>query len=137
MKKFKKLFFIDDDQATNVYHKIIVNRAEICEEAVFFDSAEKALETYIELKKDPDAVLPDYIFLDINMPIMDGWQFIQEFERLHINDQQVIIMLTTSLSKSDRDKANNFGFVQGFWSKPMNVEMLNKLIQGNIASEGL
>lgn len=136
MTKFKKLFFIDDDHATNVYHKIIVKRADVCEEAVFFDSAEEALEKYIELKKDPKAILPDYIFLDINMPIMDGWQFISEFERLEINTQQVIIMLTTSLSNSDKEKANQFDFVQGFWNKPMKVETLRNLIDGQNFPEG-
>lgn len=137
MTKFKKLFFIDDDHATNVYHKIIVKRADICEEAVFFDSAEKALEKYVELKEDPTAILPEYIFLDINMPIMDGWQFIEEFERLKINTQQVIIMLTTSLSSSDKQKAANFEFVQGFWNKPMNVETLRNLISSQESAEGI
>lgn len=137
MAKFKKLFFIDDDHATNVYHKIIVNRADVCEEAIFFDSAEKALEKYIELKEDPNSTLPEYIFLDINMPIMDGWQFIEEFERLEINNQQVIIMLTTSLSNSDKEKAEKFGFVQGFWNKPMNVETLKNLINGQESAQGV
>jgi len=127
MDKFKKLFFIDDDHATNVYHKIIVQRADICDEAIFFDNAETALEAYIELKKDPETILPEYIFLDINMPIMDGWQFIAEFKRLEINTQQVIIMLTTSLSSSDKQKADQFGFVQDFWNKPMKVETLKTL----------
>lgn len=136
MTKFRKLFFIDDDHATNVYHKIIVQRADICEEAVFFDSAEKALEEYVNLKKDPEAILPEYIFLDINMPIMDGWQFIAEFKRLEINTQQVIIMLTTSLSSSDKDKASGFDFVQGFWNKPMKVETLKRLIDEQNITEG-
>ena len=124
MKKFKKLIFIDDDKATNFFHNIVLKQADICEEAIFFESAQKALEYFEELFSQEQIELPDYVFLDINMPVMNGWDFLQEFEKFQLKHPIVIIMLTTSLNKSDYDKAQDIDLIYEFWNKPLAAEKL-------------
>jgi len=76
MKKFNSLLFIDDDKLTNTYHELILKNSKVCENAKFFLSAEKAIEHLRSIISDEKKTLPDVIFLDINMPIMNGWEFV-------------------------------------------------------------
>lgn len=129
MKKFKKLIFIDDDKATNYFHNIILKQADICEEAIFFESAVEALEYFKELFQTNDYVLPDYVFLDINMPMMNGWEFINELKKFQLDNPIIIIMLTTSLNKTDQEKAEELDLIYEFWNKPLASNKLLELIK--------
>ncbi|MDO7742963.1 MAG: response regulator, partial [Pedobacter sp.] len=70
--------------------------------------------------------LPDLIFLDINMPIMTGWEFLVEYEKLSINKMIPVYMLSSSIFQNDIDKAKTFPNVKDFMSKPMsNNQLIN------------
>ncbi len=127
MKKFRKLIFIDDDKATNYFHNIILKQSDICDEAIFFESAEKALDYFEELFSTDDFIMPDYVFLDINMPVMNGWEFIDAFEKFNRADPIIIIMLTTSLNKNDMERAKDLDLIYQFWNKPLAAEKLAEL----------
>ncbi len=127
MSKFKQLIFIDDDNPTNVYHRIIVEQSELCEEAIFFEGAVEAYEYFKELVKQDNYILPDLIFLDINMPVMNGWDFIEEFKKLNIPTPLFIVLLTTSLSMMDKERADEIGLIHKFLNKPLEVENLVSL----------
>jgi len=127
MSKFKQLVFIDDDNPTNVYHKIIVEESNLCDEAIFFESGIKAFEYFKNLTEQDEYQLPEMIFLDINMPVMNGWDFIKAFDQLPIKNPLFIVLLTTSLSTLDKEKADKIGKVHKFISKPLQVEMLQEL----------
>ncbi|MCB0837111.1 MAG: response regulator [Bacteroidetes bacterium] len=126
MNKFKHLVFIDDDYPTNYYHQIIAEHAEIAEEMSFFQLGEKALEQLIQWKErseDP----PEIIFLDINMPGMTGWEFLDLYRDEIGQTSTRIIILTTSVNPEDAKKANDHDLVNGFISKPLTVEIFNGL----------
>ena len=123
MSKVRHVVLIDDDEATNVYHDIIVQEAGVVEEYQIFDSAVDALEF---LKNQEQA--PDFILLDINMPRMTGWEFLEEYKKLNqAGDPPKVIMLTTSLGIFDKKQAEENPLVSGFWQKPLTLEMLDEI----------
>ncbi|MEZ4772805.1 MAG: response regulator [Bacteroidia bacterium] len=126
MKKFRCLVFIDDDYPTNYYHKIIAREAEIAEDLVFFQSATEALDYLISVN-DNDGASPEVIFLDINMPGMNGWEFIKAYEKKVSSQSSKIWMLSTSINPADKALADINERISGFLNKPLTVEIFNEL----------
>jgi CheY-like chemotaxis protein len=128
MKKYKFLVFIDDDSFTNTFHQIILDEADICEEYMFFNSGEKALEFFVLEAQKENSKVPEYIFLDINMPSMNGWQFLDKYTQIEGEQAATIIMLTTSISRSDKSKTKDYKIIEAFMNKPLTVEHLKGLL---------
>jgi len=123
MQKVRYAILIDDDEATNVYHDIIVKQADIVEKYQIFDGALSALE-FLKTKKET----PDLILLDINMPKMTGWEFLEEYKKLnHTANPPKVIMLTTSLGAFDKKQAEYNSIVSGFRQKPLTYDMLSDI----------
>lgn len=93
-------------------------------------SGEDAL-SYLKSELDGNHPQPTLIFLDINMPGMNGWEFIEAYEKLEVAQQGEIIltMLSNSIDERDRMKANGFKTVQGYYSKPLSEEYLTEIIE--------
>ncbi len=122
MKKVNSIMLIDDDAATNFYHKIIIQRLNCSNRIEVFDDATEALQ-YLENAEE----LPDIIFLDINMPKMNGWEFIEEIVKNGMNEilnDSTIVVLTTSLNSNDKEKALKYGIISDFRLKPLTKETL-------------
>ena len=79
-KKLNCVLLIDDDDSTNFLHKLILQKSEISETIKVVNSAEKGLE-YLN-SNDENTPRPDIIFLDLNMPRMNGWEFVEEYKKL-------------------------------------------------------
>lgn len=131
-KKLNTILLIDDSEPTNFLHKIVVDDANCADECVSFLSAIEALE-YLKTAKEGKFPQPDLIFLDINMPLMNGWEFIEEYNKLEDNQKGgvVVVMLTTSLNLDDKDKADTINKIAGFMNKPLTEEMLLKEIKNH------
>lgn len=127
MKKIEFIMLIDDDFTTNHYHKLIVEEAQVCEKYVIYDMAKDALEYFKEEVKKENPVIPNFLFLDINMPEMNGWRFLEEYEKLGLENPPIIIMLTTSMNPSDEKEAEKYEMIKDFVYKPLRIEYLNKL----------
>lgn len=129
-KKLNCILLIDDDEATNYIHKIVINKADCAEQVVAMQSGYDALD-YLTKMKDGIYPQPDVIFLDINMPAMDGWEFLEEYEKLEDGQKGhiVVVMLTTSLNPDDEKKAKSLGKVNGFKNKPLSVEMVEDVVK--------
>jgi len=127
MEKIRLLLFIDDDFATNFYHKIIVRDSGLVEKYLFFSTAAEALTYFEEQKALGNQEKPDAIFLDINMPEINGWEFLDLYAET-INDKSpVYIMLTTSLNPNDQQRAELNPLVRGLKNKPLTVTHLEEL----------
>lgn len=125
MEKIDCILLIDDDEATNFLHQIIIEEADICNQLVVKSSALEALE-YL---KQEGASVPNLIFLDINMPKMNGWQFLEAYADLN-NTQKakmVVVMLSTSINPKDHTKADEIPEVKQFINKPLSEEVLLKI----------
>jgi CheY-like chemotaxis protein len=119
------VLLIDDDEDDNYFHRLVLEESAAVENIVIAESSIKALE-YIESGK----ISPDIIFLDVNMPKMNGWEFVEEYEK--INTQQkikpIILMLTTSPNPRDKERAKDAAKINGFETKPLTGESFEKIL---------
>lgn len=127
--KLPKILLIDDSEADNFLTKRVIKKADVVEEVIVKYSGQDALD-YLTSKSESEEEYPnpELIFLDINMPGMNGWEFLEKYRALDKSMRKgiVICMLTTSYAESDRQKAKELGVVQTFTHKPMTkAELLN------------
>lgn len=122
----KSICVIDDDHIYQLIIRKVIERTEEFDLIYFYSDGIEAFEEFKNLQKE----LPEIILLDINMPQMDGWQFLERLipYRPNLSKETIIYIVTSSIAHSDRDKAISFKEVSGFLSKPISVEHLKKLI---------
>ena len=120
---------IDDNKDDNFYHERIIRKNNSADTVITKQSGAEALE-YLKSKNLQESAHPDLIFLDINMPGMNGWEFLEEYHKLDREFQSkiVVVMLTTSENPDDRTKAKEFDTLSDFKTKPLTKEMLNDII---------
>jgi CheY-like chemotaxis protein len=116
---------VDDDDDYNFITEEIFQDIDLKTQLTFKIWARDALDY---LKENEDR-FPDLILLDINMPIMNGWEFLEEYENrnYHINYPTVIVMISTSVFREDKVKANNFARVVEFIEKPISGENILRI----------
>jgi len=121
---------IDDNPDDNFFHERVIRKNHLAEKVIVKDSAEDALK-YLSREKITGEPHPDLIFLDINMPRMNGWEFLQEYNRLEKDKQGklIVVILTTSENPEDVRRAADKGIATEFRNKPLTKEMLNELIE--------
>ncbi|MEC5164708.1 CheY-like chemotaxis protein [Flavobacterium sp. PL11] len=124
--KNKLTYIIDDDKLTVKLMSILISKNEFCEDIQTFYNAEQALLQLKNVIKN-DLEIPDAILLDINMPIMDGWQFLDEFNCLTIKKPITIFMMTSSIDPADIEKAKTYEVVKHYVEKPITVKKLDIL----------
>lgn len=115
---------IDDDPIALMVIEICLKRAKFAECIIKKESAQEALN-YFETIENPDQI-PSLVFLDLNMPVINGWGYIDKFIELYpqyANDSSIII-LSSSVDPSDKLKASENPFVKMFIPKPISVNTL-------------
>jgi CheY-like chemotaxis protein len=132
-KKFHTVMLVDDNEIDNLINQKMIEASNIAENIFVHSGAKSAIEflkNIEKLAKGPVGLyLPEIIFLDIDMPLMDGFQFLDEFERLSdsIKNHCKVVMLTSSLNPQDMNKAKKNQFVLKYINKPLTQENLKKL----------
>lgn len=111
-----KVLIIDDDPGVLFLHKIIVKESSLTSSPNTFTDAGKALEFIYSIDDSNTRLL---IFLDINMPRINGWDFLEELADKVKKADVKVVMVTSSLSKSEREKSKEYEAVIDFWEKPM------------------
>lgn len=125
---YKFVMLIDEDDIDNIINQKIIESNNFSEKIQVHQTGGEALDFLREKESNPDE-LPDLIFLDINMPIMDGFQFLEEFEKLGntVREKCKIIMLSSSISPRDIDRAASNRFVKKYLNKPLNSRYLQAI----------
>lgn len=118
------VLLVDDDETTNYLNKRLLNEMHIAKEILVLKNGKEALEYLTKAcAATPDDAYkcPDLIFLDIKMPVMDGFTFLEEYEKrdLDLQDQMIILMLTSSASFYDLERLKNFKKVRRHFSKAL------------------
>lgn len=133
--KLNCILLIDDDEPTNFLSQMIIEKADCAAEIQIAYSGKQAIDYLTSQGTSASGQntypRPDLIFLDINMPAMNGWEFLQKYNSLEKEHQGniVIIMLTTSLNPDDRLRSKDFHHVSGFENKPLTREKLETLLR--------
>ena len=119
---------VDDDQNDNFFHEREIKKINpaitVIEKRTGLDGLE-----YLKLNKENKEVVPDLIFLDINMPILDGWDFLEKYNQFdkELQDLVVIIMLSTSGYPEDIARAMSYSCVSDYIIKPLTKEKLESI----------
>jgi CheY-like chemotaxis protein len=121
MIHFDAIFLVDDDPINNLINRRLLGKVGIGDRIDEFLSGEKALEKIIELNPN-DSLL---IFLDINMPVINGWEFLDRYGEIFPNRVDKIVILSSSIDFQDRQRANEYPIVSGFLEKPLTLDKIN------------
>lgn len=130
-KKYRTVMLIDDNEIDNLINQKMIEAASVTENIYTHTGAKSAIEFLKNMEKleMADQVLPDVIFLDIDMPLMDGFQFLDEFEKLtNIAKKKCkIVMLTSSINPQDFNRSKKYENVRLYLNKPLSHDSIAKL----------
>ena len=137
--KLNCVLLVDDNESDNFLHKRVLEKSGICEVVAVALNGREALDYLInageEENSDGKTKTPELVLLDINMPVMDGWEFLEEFNNLEeVKKRKVVItMLTTSINPADKLKAGKLIGSSCFHYKPLTMEMINMIMKNHFA----
>lgn len=120
------ILLVDDDNNDNFFHKRTLEKINVAKSIEVVNTGVQALE-YLQ---DETRQRPNIIFLDINMPVMNGWEFLEEYAHLpsETRGKTLVIMLTTSLNPADRQRADENPLVNGFINKPLDEDNIRQIM---------
>lgn len=126
--KLNRIMLVDDNPNDNFFHHRVIKKADLDINIIIKDTGRAAID-YLLSKDIPNNPTPDLIFLDINMPSMNGWEFLEEFNMMDkkIQEKAVIVMLTNSENPIEIKKAKEYTFVYDYLTKPLTHEMVEKI----------
>ncbi len=126
MARFDRACIIDDDHIYVYGAKRALLKTNFCNEVVVYSNGLEAL-AQLKLMQETHEKLPEIIFLDINMPILDGWQFLDEFLYLESSKKPIIYIVTSSENPVDIEKADQYDMKKNYIVKPIIVKKLTSL----------
>ena len=134
-QKLNCVLLIDDDEPTNFLNNMFVEEADCADHIKVACGGPEALEYLSETENAENGSsepYPDLIFLDINMPAMNGWEFLDKYKKIKKENNGktvIIIMLTTSLNPDDVIKAYGIPEISGFENKPLTTEKIDVIVK--------
>lgn len=124
----KNVLLVDDNETDNFIHKVVLELNNFAENIIVCDGGKAALD-YLRKHEDNDSCLPDIIFLDLNMPVVNGFRFLSEFESLplSIRSKSKIVILSSSENSRDKERVSSHSHVCAYLTKPLSEDGLAQL----------
>src|ERR1700742_4830807 len=125
------ILLVDDDEINNFISIKLIKKALLNTEIMACLNGRFAIDQLMNIQKKDPSKLPDYILLDINMPIMNGWEFLDEYKRLNVDPlgKSKIFIISSSVFSNDINKARSYPIVKSFISKPLSVEKIKEMFE--------
>ncbi|SKB53085.1 Response regulator receiver domain-containing protein [Salegentibacter holothuriorum] len=133
-QKVELACIIDDDKIYVNLVKKIIEIKKLSNNLLIFKNGKEALDHFkLILENASEEILPDIIFLDINMPIMDGWEFLNEFIKIkNIFDKKITLyVVSSSIDPRDLERAKSFNLVTDYLIKPIELKKFEKIFDRN------
>lgn len=131
MQRFSKIWVVDDDPIFRAMLTRLLNKTQMVESIEIYQNGSEAMEKMQEILHNAGDSVPEVILLDVNMPILDGWGFVQEFEKIkgQLTSKPTIFIISSSIDPRDRAKADATEIVKGFLEKPVRIMELSAALQ--------
>ena len=126
MKTPKLAYVIEDDPITSTITELIVKKKLHCGKVQKYVNVLQAYNQLAAVLGDK-ANLPDLILLDLNMPLMDGWEFLDAVAELSITEKVCVFILTSSINPDDIEKSKGYEEVKGYFSKPLDNNNISRM----------
>jgi CheY-like chemotaxis protein len=126
MPKLKTICIINDDDIFTFILKKSINKLSVCENILTYSNGELALQGLTN-QVESGLLLPEIILLDINMPIMNGWDFLNEFSAINTNKKVDIYLISAHISSNDSLKAKNHPEITGILEDPAESETIMRI----------
>ena len=130
MRRIATILLVDDDETTNFLHQRLLLRLNVSDQVLVASNGAQALGIITQPNVQFSPTNPVLVLLDLNMPVMNGFEFLEAFSALPPAQQQraVVVVLTSSLNTQDLDRSNNLP-VAGILTKPLDKEKVDSLLQ--------
>lgn len=137
-QKVELACIIDDDKIyVNLVKKIIEIKKKLSENLLVYKNGKEALDYFKDTMEGAtdEEKLPDIIFLDLNMPVMDGWEFLNEFIKIknHLNKKITLYVVSSSIDPRDLERAKSFNLVTDYLIKPIELKKFEKIFEKTAA----
>ena len=136
MKPYRLAYVVEDDPITALITEVYVKRSvEGCDEVAHYLDGQQAFDQLL-LAQRGESRVPDLILLDLNMPFMDGWDFLEAFKELPLSKNVPVFLLTSSIRPEDRARADTYQAVRGYFSKPLDdakAAQMSQLLKTSVA----
>ena len=131
MRKVDIACIIDDDPIFVFGTKKIMKLANFCNGFMVFHNGEEALDHLKPIIESNNDSLPDVILLDLNMPVMDGWEFLDEFVKIPCEKEITIYIVTSSIDPMDMDRAKDYDNISNYLIKPISAQRLQEILSAS------
>ncbi|WP_345220479.1 response regulator [Hymenobacter koreensis] len=133
-RKLQKVVLIDDNETTSFLNNRLLQRLELAENVLSFTNAEQAFAHFWGKQSGSDSDAPELVFVDLKMPGMDGFEFLNQYNRLapEQREKTVMAVLTTSMHSADTTRVAQYEGVE-YLAKPLTEEKMQRLLQKRFA----
>lgn len=131
MKKIETVCIIDDDPIFIYGTKRLMAEVDFCENVLVFENGQDAVDGLNSITASGEK-LPSFIFLDLNMPIMNGWEFLEDFVKIpnHNRNKVTIYIISSSVDPRDLERIKTYKVVNNYILKPISTEDLRSVLEG-------